>query len=234
MTSDFTSRTDIGTTTHIVLSGRCSTTPKIMAGVLDSYHRNHSNEFINPLLDVSVDTVGDSAETNYILLAHLHGENNTGPVRKEPNAGPFGSVSVTPLSANSSEIILDCSWPTLDWALEYFERLAVHLQVMYPELKTNKKGDAGVETEAGKQANTESHGLDLELPKDETRYREAWKHWTEMNEEYKLEVKDGMSKKAQPTMEDFRVRVIDRMGWKVSTRTLSTVKKLGKAGLLTK
>ncbi len=55
-----------------------------------------------------------------------------------------------------------------------------------------------------------------------------------MNQEYRQDVLDGISKKAKPKMSDFRARVIAQMDWDVGERTLSTVKRLGEAGLLTK
>ena len=73
------------------------------------------------------------------------------------------------------------------------------------------------------------------MPRNESTcklYRRAWKLWLIMITEYEYDVIDARTKKSKPSMEDFRARVISELDWQVSTRTLSSVKRLGKMEFL--
>jgi hypothetical protein len=65
-----------------------------------------------------------------------------------------------------------------------------------------------------------------------TKFRTAWKIYQNMLREYQNEVLDGVSKKSQPTVQDFRARILVKMGWKVGERRLYEVIELGEAGLI--
>jgi len=69
-------------------------------------------------------------------------------------------------------------------------------------------------------------------PATRLKFRQAWIIYQQMSREYRTEVLDGLSNKPQPTLQDFRARILKKMTWKVGERRLREVIQLGQAGCI--
>jgi hypothetical protein len=69
-------------------------------------------------------------------------------------------------------------------------------------------------------------------PQTKAKFRKAWRIYQSMCKEYKKQVLDGWSTQAKPTIQDFRVRVVNDTNWSVGERRLREVINLGEANII--
>ena len=100
---------------------------------------------------------------------------------------------------------------------------AIHLEKLY---------SGNTETKDAQEPTANANRWEKMGEKTQERFSRAWKIYRKMCKDYEEDVLDSASQKPKPTVQDFQVRVLKELHWKVGERRLRTVISYGEDGII--